>query len=366
MTNNDSSSVKKWTTIETDGKGKAKMDDIVLCFPVVRQDMILDALKSLREHTKSCSYKAIVVNMSIPNREFEDALYNLSDIVIRTHRNYGFAQGANLAMRLAPSPYICVCNDDVVFLPTEPDWFAGCLETFNRFETAAAVNMMSPKEPGWGWGEPDYRYLIPEAFMSFHVKSLYDEDRKRMQRVKEAKSHWDSRGNGTYSDSQIAHMSAELELASEDFQVTQNELESVVFELSHDPAFIQALVEEKNWMVVDAFACWGTVFRADRLAEVGMFDESWTPGGGDDYDEMARIYQKSYRALSTSRAWCWHKWGMTKGSPSGFNTALPLARPPWNKLSVKGFGEDGAWDYNCNVWGKDCVRVNPNVYRAPL
>ena len=344
--------------IPTDSKGKAKMDELTVCFPIIRQDMILDAIRSLRECTKNHTFKVVVVNQTVPNREFEDALYDLSDIVIRPHSNYGFSQASNLAMRLAPTPYICVCNDDVVFLPTEPDWFTGCLETFERFETAAAVNPMSPKEPGWGWGEPDHRYLIPEVYMTSNIKSLYDEDRKRMQIVRSLKLE--------YEQVRTQEVLDKWRAAEKEFMVTQDELHDLVFGLSHDPEFVKALVKEKNWMVIDAFACWCTVFRTDRLVEVGMFDEAWTPGGGEDYDEMARIYQKSYRALSTSRAWCWHRWGLSKGSPDGFNTALPLARPNWNKMSEEGFGVDGAWSYNCDVWGKDCVRVDPIIYRAPL
>ena len=355
--------VKEWKTVKTDSKGKAVMDDITLCFPIVRQDYILPALRSLHKHTKSYSYKSIVVNMSVANHEFEEALYSLCDVVIRPHYNFGFAQGANLGMRLSPTPYVGVVNDDVLFC--NDDWLRGIFETFERFPKAAAVNPQSPKEPGWGWGEPGHRYLIPKSFMSSHIKPLYDEDRRLMLLVKELQAQWGQRSLVTVQAA--GKLQIELDIARKAFQETQDKLEALVLELSNNPSYIEALITEKNWAVVDAFAAWCSVFRADKLTEIGLFDERFSPGGSEDYTWMYDCYSRGYRALSTSRSYVNHFWGRTKDTPGGFSTALPLARPHWNRLSTKGFGDSGLFSPDCSVWGEDwSTRVDPVVYRAPL
>ena len=158
-----------------------------------------------------------------------------------------------------------------------------------------------------------------------------------------------------------------LDATWKNYRLTQEELEGLVLELSEDPAYIEALIAENNWAVVDAFAAWCSIFRADRLEEIGLFDERFVPGGSEDYTWMYDCYSRGYRALSTSRSLVNHFWGRTKGDPDGFNTALPLARPPWNCLSTKGFQERGLFSPDCSVWGEDwSTRVDPVVYQAPL
>jgi len=333
-----------------------------IVFPIIRTDFILPALESLRQNTPQ-NYRTIVVNQSMPNREFEEKLYSSCDYVIRPHHNLGFAMAANLGVRLSPTPWVMVCNDDTLFI--NPSWWDGVMATFERFPKACAANSMSTKEPGWGWGEPGYRHLVPKSFMSPHIKPLYDVDRKRMLRVKELKKKWDERAQLATSQA-VDGLWKELEAARRAFQGTQGELEELVLRLSMDPAYIEALIEEKNWMVVDAFACWATVFKADVLEEIGSFDERFRDGGGEDYDFMSRAYGAGYRCLSTSASWIHHFWGQSKDSPSGFGTALPSIGPQWNCLSTKGFGDQGLWDPDLDCWGRTGTRTDPNVFRHHL
>lgn len=355
MNNKGEKKAERWGTIETDSKGKAKMDDMTMCISFIRHDFVLDCLRSIHEHVKSISFKIVCVNQTQSDREFEDALYELCDVVIRPHVNWGFGQSMNVAMRIASTPYICACNDDVLFIN---DPFPGIFETFDRFETAAAVCPQSVKEPGWGWGEPGYRYLIPEKYDAPYAKKLYEKDRKLMGIVKEAKNQWETERSD-------AARSA-LETARENYRATQEELDELVPELARDSVYVQALIKEKNWAVVDGFAMFMPVFRADMLAEIGMFDEAFN-AGGEDYDWLCRSAQAGYRNLSTSRAIVHHYWGQTKDHPDGFKTALPRARPPWNCLSTKGFGDRGKWSPDVAIWGDDwAVRTDEIVYQAPL
>jgi GT2 family glycosyltransferase len=254
------------------------MDEIVNTFviPIVRQDWVLDALKSLKLMTPH-NYRTIVVNQTKPNRDFEEQLYASCDYIIRTHKNLGFAQASNLGIRLAPTEYVTVCNDDVRFI--WPYWWHGIMESFRRYETAVCINPMSPKEPGWGYGEEGYRYHL-------------------------------------------------------------------TFEESQNPANILRLVNEKSGQMIDGLTCWCSVFKADALQEIGLFDERHFPGEGEDYDLMGRIYKAGHRALSTSLSWVWHWWGQSKDELDGFDYALPPARERWNRLDL-------LWPNGFDIWGKD-------------
>jgi len=272
------------------------MTDIIntFVFPIVRKDGILTALESLRLMTPP-NYNVIVVDQTIPDPEFEEKLRPYCDLWIKTKKNYGFAQACNLGLRLATTEYVTVCNDDVTF--SWGGWWAGIMETFKRYETAACVNPSSPKEPGWGYGRPGFIYHL-------------------------------------------------------------------TFEESIKPENILRLIEKKNGQMIDGIVCWCTVFRADRLAEVGLFDERWFPGGGEDYDKIACIYRAGYRALATSLSWCWHEWGQSKDRPDGLEEALPPARENWNKL-----GE--VWKSGFDIWAKDPktqepLPRDPVIARMPL
>lgn len=277
-----------------------------MVFPIVRKDFILYALRSLVEYSPY-NYHVIVVDQTQPDVEFEAKLRPYCDLHIKSCKyNLGYAQGVNQGLRLAPTPYITACNDDVIFLPHLYDggWFEGILDTFERFETAGAVNPMSPIEPGWGYGEAANR-----EYLSFRE--------------------------------------------------------------CFDPRNIEALIEERNWQVIDGLVMWCTVFTKDFLDDVGYMHEDFRPGGGEDYTKCCEGYQAGYRLLATSRSWVWHWWGKSKDDSHGLDDALPLLGEPWCKLSTRGFGDEGLWDPDVAVWGSDMVdgekitpiRTNPEIAR---
>lgn len=257
-------------------------------FPIIRTDYILRALRTLHEHTPP-NFKVIVVDQTRPSGVFEHELRQLCDLHIKTKKNYGFAQASNFGIRLAPTQYITVSNCDVEFLP---GWWEGIMETFERFPTALAVNPMSPREPGWGYGQEGY-------------------------------------------------------------------IQHCTLQEARNPETIERLKEERNWQVVDGIVTWCTVFRADLLDEVGLFDERFFPGSGEDYDLNGRAYVAGYRMLATSRSWVWHWWSRSK---DGREQALPDARPAWNRL-----GE--LWPDGFDMWGRKngtmLTRVS-NIARSSL
>ena len=113
-------------------------------FPIVRRDFILDALHSLKLLTPP-NYHVVVIDQTQPNAAFETALRQHCDLWVKTRKNYGFAQAANLGIRLAPTEYVTVCNDDVIFF--WDGWWSGIVETFAKYDNTLGVVPMSPKEP---------------------------------------------------------------------------------------------------------------------------------------------------------------------------------------------------------------------------
>ena len=269
------------------------MDNTVV-FPIVRTDYVLDALKSLKLMTPP-NYHTIVVDQTMPDAAFEADLRQHCDLWVKTQKHYGFSQASNLGIRLAPTEYVTVCNDDVLFI--WGGWWQGILETFKRYDTAVCVNPMSPKEPGWGYGREGFVY----------------------------------------------HLSLEESVKSDN---------------------ILRLIKKKNGQMIDGLTCWCSVFKADALDEIGLFDERHWPGEGEDYDMMGRIYAAGYRALSTSLSWTWHYWGQSKDRPDGLSMALPPAREHWNRLDL-------LWPDGFDVWGKDpetqeILPRDPIIARMPL
>jgi GT2 family glycosyltransferase len=272
------------------------MCETTLVFPIVRWDYILPAIETLRAVGPETT--VIVVNQSRPNATFETELWDAADLVIRTKKNYGFAQAANLGTSLVVTEYVTICNDDVLFLPY---WWDGVKMTFDQFPRALGVVPFSPKEPGWGYGEKDFR------------------------------------------------------------------IHATLEELADNPeAVVKRLVRDFEGIVIDGFPAWCVTLPRQEWLDLGMFDERFFPGGGEDYDACARVYQKGRRFLASSLSWVWHHWGKTKSEKDGFSMSLPNARPGWNKLSTKGFGAEGLWDPDCDVWGQNCKRTNPEVRRMPL
>jgi len=262
----------------------SKINTIVI--PIVRTDYILRCLETLHKNTPP-NFSVIVVDQSIPNSEWEAKVRKLCDLHIKSCKwNFGFAMASNLGIRLAPTKYVSVCNDDVEFMPL---WWEGIEETFEKFPTALGVNPMSPLEPGWGWGK--------EGF--------------------------------------IEHLGYKEEFSEED---------------------VNRLKELRKGQVIDGITTWCTVFKLEELTRnVGLYDERFTPGSGEDYCLNARAYMAGYRMLSTSLSWVWHWWGRSKDALPGLKCALPQARPAWNKLGElypKGF----------DVWGKI---KGVKIYRVP-
>jgi len=55
-----------------------------------------------------------------------------------------------------------------------------------------------------------------------------------------------------------------------------------------------------------------TIFKKQLFDEIGLFDESFGAGSGEDYDLMIRAIRGGYYVRGGSRVVVWHWWGATK------------------------------------------------------
>jgi GT2 family glycosyltransferase len=285
-----------------------------IIFPIIRSDFIGKALQSVHEHTQKGSVNIIVIDQTSDNTAY-NIYRDLADIWVRPIRNLGFSKAMNTGIRLTNTDYITLCNDDVQFINGQ--WWQGILDTFATDKRILAVNPMSPKEGSWGYGLSADNYLAWQPPEGYAVKS--ESEKESVFVTKD--------GQGIFYPEEVTD-------------------EVYDFLLNKHPRYT------KNTMV-DAIAMWCTVFKREGLFELGLLDERFYPGGGEDYDMNCRAYSCAYptprevcdpefhrRMVSTTRSWVWHHWGKSKDAIS--------AKDPENTL----FASRERWNNNHELWGE--------------
>lgn len=119
------------------------------------------------------------------------------------------------------------------------------------------------------------------------------------------------------------------------------------------------LLTEHDKGVIDGICMWMPVFPRETIEKIGLFDERFFPGGGEDYDYNARIYKAGGRAIGTFRSWVIHHWGKSKDEYSDASReALPPHQEHWNSL-----GE--LWPDSFDIYGNCGDRVS-EVCKIPI
>lgn len=266
--------------------------------PIVRHDMIQPMLESLYKFTDPDTFRVIVIDQS-PQGVYEK-IKQYTHIYLRPYRNLGFAKAMNTGIMLSDTPFVSLYNDDVEFLNDK--WWSGIKETFKMVgQNCIGVNPMSPKEAAWGYGgkAPEGRILTED-------------------------------GRGVvWLDEQGYKMDLEKCRTPEGYD--------------------WLLKKVHGW--IDGIAMWGTTLRVDLLEKVGLLDEKFYPGGGEDYDFNARCYDPDwggdrYRLVATSRSWVYHKWG-SSGSPD----TSKEAREQLEKQGIV-FDDSYRWNNWTSFWDK--------------
>src|SRR3990167_5760214 len=124
-------------------------------FNPVRPDFIKRAIETLHRNTDMKHSRVVVVDQTKDGMRLDKV-----DMVIRPYRNLGFAKSMNEGIINGlrwGSEFITCANDDIEFINSR--WWEGMIETFNQSDRIVAVNPMSPREPGWGYGWDHGKYI---------------------------------------------------------------------------------------------------------------------------------------------------------------------------------------------------------------
>jgi len=304
------------------------MVDIVFVCPIIRLDFIKPAVESLYKFTDPSRFKLIVIDQSIEGLDKEWIDKNVH-LYIR-QKNQGFAQSANTGMRIALSwnvPYISVMNDDLLFI--YHTWLEDALSEFETDPKIIAVNPFCPKIAMWGYGMTEGEYLEIMPYKS------------------------------EFTPQDIAYLKA-------------GDYDKAEIEARHSYKIPGSFPFTQRG-VVDAFAGWLPIFKREGLIEIGLYDERFVWGGGEDYDWMGRCYSCAWpiprdecnpefhrRAVSTMKSWVWHHWGKSKDESATLDSRLFEGRESWN-----GLGD--LWSPYCDPWGHTRedhkpLKRDPKVY----
>ena len=270
--------------------------DNTFIIPVVRPDLIERCLETLYKNTPANFYVYVIDQTvdGLDHTKLRDMYRNLMFIrppksYRHTTGNLGFAKATNLGISLVETPYFTMCNDDVEFI--NRDWWDGVLTAFDKTTAATPdrpcmmVNPGSAKLPDWSVGRDkgDDFYIIP--YKTRFSQQDYDH-------------------------------------------------------LVNDEHYINEHLTLMPGSVIDGVVFYCSVFETEKFLEVGMLNEKFYPGGGEDYDYNCRANMAGYRCVGTTMSWVWHHWSMSLNSED--KEKVTSLRQP-----------ELCWNNNHELWGED-------------
>lgn len=298
--------------------------EVTFIIPIIQSNYIKTCLETLYKFTP-VEFRVIVIDQTGTDEAFIDA-GNLAHLWITSYRNLGFSKAMNTGIRLSDTPYIGLLNDDLEFISDK--WWQGILDTFSMDERIIAVNPMSPKEGSWGYG--------------------YREDNK---------DTWQPREGFVTDESRLGVYPL----------INGSPIDTAVEASKHyDDLLNNHPVWNKDSMC-DGIAMWATIFKKSGLDEVGLLDERFYPGGGEDYCMNIRAYSCAfpidreecdekyhYRMVGSTKSWVWHYWSSSRGVNP--DNKVFDSRERWNSL-------DELYHPKVDVWGH---YIDDNGVRRPI
>jgi GT2 family glycosyltransferase len=254
--------------------------------PVIRDDLLDRCLETLYGCTAPGFY-VYVVDQTPDGIDIERLRSTYCDLLMvrtpltATHRsgNLGFAKAVNLAMSMVQTPYATICNDDVEFIHSA--WWPAIMSTFEQVERErpdrppVSVGPISVKLPHWAIGaEPGHDHCVLPY-------------------------------RHTWSDEDWRFLVAERHLVNNRLTICPG-------------------------TYADGGEMFCSVLRVDRFREVGLLNERFYPGGGEDYDFNRRARVHGYSCVTTTRSWVFHHWGMSRHSVRASQVDRDLC---WNNMA---------------------------------
>lgn len=279
--------------------------------PVILTSNIDRCLETLYKYTEQDSFYVFIIDQSIKGLDataLRNKYHNL--MVIRTPKsnihhtgNLGFAQATNLGISLVQTPYFMMLNDDVELINL--DWWQGVLDTFKQVEEA------TPDNPA---------VIVCPASIRLADWSV-------------------GRANGDDFDI----LPYKEEYSQEEYSFLVNEGHYVNEHLTIQPG-----------SVFDGVTMYACVCDTRRFLDVGLLDEKYFPGSGEDYDFSCIARMHGYRSVATTKSWVWHHWSSTFKALRAEKEevkALQIPELQWNQNHEK-------WGDRFDIWGIRCTKCS--------
>ncbi len=273
-------------------------------FAPIRTDLIERALETLYKNTPPNFYTIVVdqtpngLDANLRNRYKNLTYIRTPKTDTHTKGNLGFSKANNLAISLVTTPYFTLANDDVEFIDRR--WWWGVMHTFEVVNTATPdrpammVCPASVRLPDWSVGRPS-----GDNFDILPYKTKY---------------------------------------SREDYSL-----------LTDSPHYVNEHLTLMPGSVIDGVTFYCPVIDTEKFFEVGMLDEHFFSGGGEDYDYNTRANMANYRCVGTTMSWVWHWWSKSLSAPEAAQLREDLAEPKlnWNNNNEK-------WGDGFDIWGVKC------------
>lgn len=237
---------------------------IVFVFPIIQKNYIKRALETLYQFTP---YQVRTIVIDQTKDGIQNEVGHLADMIIRVRRNLGFAKAMNEGIIHGlhwGAEYVSACNDDVEFL--DERWLSGVEDFWKQYPEMLAVNPCCPIEPGWGYGIGIPNHTCPD---------------------------WGV-------------------VVGKDIYPKKPNNQPLTYEESKTKQGYDWLINGYKQGHIEGFAGWCVIMKREGWEKIGLYDERFYPGGGEDYDLCHRVYIAGGRAAATTKSWMWHWWGKSK------------------------------------------------------
>jgi GT2 family glycosyltransferase len=264
-------------------------------------------LETLYKYTEPGSFYVYIIDVSVRGIDanaLRDKYKNL--MVIRSPKsdvhytgNLGFAKATNMGIALVETPYFTMLNDDVEMVNGK--WWQGVLDTF------AQVEKQTPDNPA---------VIVCPASIRL--------------------ADW-SVGRKAGDDFDI--LAYKEVFTEEDWKFLTEEKHYINDQLTIQPGSI-----------FDGVTMYACVCDTRLFLSIGMLDEKYFVGSGEDYDYSCLARMKGYRSVATTKSWVWHHWSSTFRALSADKEEVKSLQIPelnWNQNHEK-------WGKNFDIWGVKC------------
>lgn len=301
--------------------------------PVCLTSNIDRCLETIYRYTEKGSFYVYIIDQSVRGLDATTLRNKYENLmVVRTPKsdihytgNLGFAGATNLGIKLVQTPYFTMLNDDVELISGK--WFQGVLDTFEQVADATR-----PKDEEGNFILDENGHKLPSEAPAVIVcpASIRLAD-------------W-SVGRADGDDFDIIPYKENY--TDEDWDFLVNE-----------PHYVNEHLTIQPTSVFDGVTMYATVCDTEKFLKVGLLDERYFSGSGEDYDWSCKSRMFGYRCVATTKSWVFHHWSSTfRALRDEVEEVKSLQIPElnWNH-------NHGKWGPGFDLWGYKCPKCTTRM-----